>query len=183
MITSSNGNIVRVTGPLCGEFTGHRWIPIAKASDADLSCFFYLRLNKRLRKQTARWWFETPSCSLWRHCNIYWPYQLTLHQSCQTVPEYPKTSKMYKVYFLKLCFEQFRILFNSPVLLWYSDSQAPLTPSNWSALYRGRGSPFMSWILLSQGQQRELSSGVCTGCNARLKSDLVLISNFNSTNE
>ena len=26
MMTSSNGNF-RVTGPLCGEFTGHRWIP------------------------------------------------------------------------------------------------------------------------------------------------------------
>ena len=28
MITSSNGNIFHVTGPLCGEFTGHRWIPL-----------------------------------------------------------------------------------------------------------------------------------------------------------
>ena len=27
MMTSSNGNILRVTGPLCGEFTGPRWIP------------------------------------------------------------------------------------------------------------------------------------------------------------
>ena len=27
MMTSSNGNIFRVTGPLCGEFTCHRWIP------------------------------------------------------------------------------------------------------------------------------------------------------------
>ena len=26
MVTSSNGNIFRVTGPLCGEFTGHRLI-------------------------------------------------------------------------------------------------------------------------------------------------------------
>ena len=26
MMTSSNGNIFYVTGPLCGEFTGHRWI-------------------------------------------------------------------------------------------------------------------------------------------------------------
>ena len=26
MMTSSNGNIFRVTGLLCGEFTGHRWI-------------------------------------------------------------------------------------------------------------------------------------------------------------
>ena len=25
MMTSSNGSIVRVTGPLCGEFIGHRW--------------------------------------------------------------------------------------------------------------------------------------------------------------
>ena len=25
MMTSSNGNIFRVTGHLCGEFTGHRW--------------------------------------------------------------------------------------------------------------------------------------------------------------
>ena len=27
MMTSSNGNIFRVTGHLCGEFTGLRWIP------------------------------------------------------------------------------------------------------------------------------------------------------------
>ena len=26
MMTSSNGNILRVTGPLCGEFPGHRWL-------------------------------------------------------------------------------------------------------------------------------------------------------------
>ena len=34
MMTSSNGNIFRVTGPLCGEFTGPRWIPRTKTSDA-----------------------------------------------------------------------------------------------------------------------------------------------------
>ena len=31
--------------------------------------FFDLRLNKRLSKQPWGWWFETPSCSLWRQCN------------------------------------------------------------------------------------------------------------------
>ena len=36
-MTSSNENIFRVTGPLCGEFTGDRWIPLTKASDAELS--------------------------------------------------------------------------------------------------------------------------------------------------
>ena len=39
MMTSSNGNIFRVTGPLWGESTGHRWIPLTKASDAELWCF------------------------------------------------------------------------------------------------------------------------------------------------
>ena len=43
MMTSSNGNIFRVTGPLCGVFTGHRWIPHTKASDAELWCSFDLR--------------------------------------------------------------------------------------------------------------------------------------------
>ena len=31
--------------------------------------FFDLCLNKRLGKQPRRWWFETSSRSLWRHCN------------------------------------------------------------------------------------------------------------------
>ena len=33
-MTSANGNIFGVTGHLCGEFTGPRWIPLTKASDA-----------------------------------------------------------------------------------------------------------------------------------------------------
>ena len=41
MMTSSNGNTFRVTGHLCGEFTGHRWIPRTKASDAELWCFLW----------------------------------------------------------------------------------------------------------------------------------------------
>ena len=40
-ITSSNGNIFRVTGLLYGEFTGDRWILLAKASDAELWCFLW----------------------------------------------------------------------------------------------------------------------------------------------
>ena len=38
-VTSSNGNIFRVTGPVWGEFTGHRLIPHTKASDVELWCF------------------------------------------------------------------------------------------------------------------------------------------------
>ena len=41
IMTSSNGNICRVTGHLCGKFTGPRWIPRTKASDAELWCFLW----------------------------------------------------------------------------------------------------------------------------------------------
>ena len=41
MVMSSNGNIFRVTGPLCGEYTDHRWNPRTKASDAELWCFLW----------------------------------------------------------------------------------------------------------------------------------------------
>ena len=41
METSSNGNIFRLTGPLCGEFTGHRWIPLTKANDLELWWFHW----------------------------------------------------------------------------------------------------------------------------------------------
>ena len=78
MMTSSNGSIFRVTGPLCGEFTGHRWIPLTKASDAELWCFFYLRLNKWLSTHSWGWWFETPSRSLWRQSNEHQKFEIIL---------------------------------------------------------------------------------------------------------
>ena len=69
MMTSSNGSIFRVTGHLCGEFTGHRWIPAQRPVTRSFDVFFDLRLNKRLSKQSWRCWFETLSRPLWRHCN------------------------------------------------------------------------------------------------------------------
>ena len=69
MMTSSNGNIFRVTGPLCGEFTGPGDFPTQRPVTRSFDVFFDLRLNKRLSKQPWGWWFETPSWSLWRHCN------------------------------------------------------------------------------------------------------------------
>ena len=76
MKTSSKGNIFRVTGHLCGEFTGHRWTPRPKASDLvtqsfDVDVFFDLSQNKRLCKHWWGWWFETPSRPLWCHYNVY----------------------------------------------------------------------------------------------------------------
>ena len=69
MMTSSNGNIFRVIGPLCGEFTGPGEFPTQRSVTRSFDVFFDLRLNKRLSKQPWGWWFEMPSWSLWRQCN------------------------------------------------------------------------------------------------------------------
>ena len=68
-MTPLNGDFFRVTGTLCGEFTGHRWIPLTKASYTELWCFLWSAHEQTLSKQSKRRWFETPSCSLWRHRN------------------------------------------------------------------------------------------------------------------
>ena len=49
--------------PVTGEFPSQR--PVMRSFGG----FFDLRLNKRLSKQSWGWWLETPSSSLWRHCN------------------------------------------------------------------------------------------------------------------
>ena len=49
--------------PLTGEFPSQR--PVTRS----FGVFFYLRPNKQLSKQSWCWWFETPSCPLWRLCN------------------------------------------------------------------------------------------------------------------
>ena len=49
--------------PVPGEFPAQR--PVTRSFDV----FFDLYPNKRLCKQAWGWWFETPSCPLWRHRN------------------------------------------------------------------------------------------------------------------
>ena len=69
MITSSMETVSALLAlcagklPVIGELPSQR--PVMRSFDV----FFDLRLNKRLSKQSWGWWFGTPSCSLWRHCN------------------------------------------------------------------------------------------------------------------
>ena len=70
MMTSSNGSIFCVTGPLCGEFTGPGEFPTQRPVTRSFDVFFDLHLNKRLSKQPWGWWFETSSWSLWRQSNV-----------------------------------------------------------------------------------------------------------------
>ena len=75
MMTSSNGDISMLlalcagNSPVTGEFPPQR--PVTWSFES-----FLWSLNKRLSKQTWGWWFEVPSCSLWRHCNenVHWDY-------------------------------------------------------------------------------------------------------------
>ena len=69
MMTSSNGTIFGVTGPLCGELTGPGEFPAQRPVTWSFGVFFDLRLNKRLSKQSSGWCFETLSWLLWRQCN------------------------------------------------------------------------------------------------------------------
>ena len=69
-MTSSNGNIFRVTGPLCGNSPVPGEFPAQRPVTRSFDVFFDLRLNKRLSKQSWGWWFETPSRPLWRYCNV-----------------------------------------------------------------------------------------------------------------
>ena len=48
-----------------GEVPAQR--PVTRSFDV----FFDMCLNKRLRKESWCWWFETLSRPLWRHCNVY----------------------------------------------------------------------------------------------------------------
>ena len=77
MMTSSNGNIFRVTGHLCGEFicAGNSPVngefPSQRPFTRSFDVFCDLRRNKPLSKQSWVWRFEMPSRLLWRHCNSY----------------------------------------------------------------------------------------------------------------
>ena len=51
--------------PVLGGLPSQR--PVTRSFDV----LFDLPLNKILSKQLRRRWFETSSCSLWRHCNEY----------------------------------------------------------------------------------------------------------------
>ena len=78
MMASSNWNIFRVTGHLCGEFTDPGEFPAQRPMTRSFDVAFDLRLNKRLSKQSWGWWFETQSCPLWRQCNGMHAFQRRL---------------------------------------------------------------------------------------------------------
>ena len=98
-MTSSNGDIFRVTGPLCREFTSPGEFPTQRPVTRSFDAFFDLRLNKPLSKQPWGWWFETLSrkydvivmqyydtkLALKRSTSRDFIYNLRLSSMCETV--------------------------------------------------------------------------------------------------
>ena len=59
MMTSLNGNVFRVMGPLWGNPSVTSRFSPQRPVTRGFNIFFALRLNKRLRKWSRRLWFET----------------------------------------------------------------------------------------------------------------------------
>ena len=70
-MTSSNGNIFCVTGPLWGESIGHPVDSPHKGQWCGALMFYLMQAwtTWQLNKQSRCWRFETPWRSLWHHCN------------------------------------------------------------------------------------------------------------------
>ena len=66
IMTSSNGNISVLTAICAGNSLVTGEFPAQRPVTWSFDVFFDLRLSKLWGKQ---WWFETPSCPLWLHCN------------------------------------------------------------------------------------------------------------------
>ena len=112
MMTSLNGNIFRVTGPLWGKSTGHQWIPLTKASDTELWCFLWSAPERTVEQtiETLVIWdaivlimtslassfvvvrcrsiLPYPSCSLIWHCSIL----------CKTIWKHRDRDKMADIF-------------------------------------------------------------------------------------
>ena len=61
-MTLCYGNAFHITGPLWGESTGHRWIPLTKGQQYGTMMFpLSLTLNNILNIQSSCWWLYTQS--------------------------------------------------------------------------------------------------------------------------
>ena len=79
-----------MNSPVTCEFPWQR--PVTRSFDI----FFLLCLNKRLNKQSWGWWLETPSRSLWRHCNGSMIKRACQRQRWDPVGRFNKTMSFYQ---------------------------------------------------------------------------------------
>ena len=68
----------------------HRSLVISPHKGQWRGALMICALNKRLSKQWWGWWFETPSRSLWRHCNVYIDFLAVCPHLVISVHFYPR---------------------------------------------------------------------------------------------
>ena len=103
MMTSSNGNVFRVTGPLWGNPPVTGAFPSQRPVTRNFDVSFDITspdLNKWLSKQSRRRWFETPSHSLWRQCNAH---VLVIHTSSHHYVNVTSLRRLYVISTWWLC--------------------------------------------------------------------------------
>ena len=108
LMTWSNENIFRVTGPLCWVFTGK--FSSQRPVTRSFGVFFDLRLKKQLGKQSRRRWFGTPLHTLWHHCNalhrdgafwcLFWSWERYNMVGRSKVQRYWATSRTLQTWWL-----------------------------------------------------------------------------------
>ena len=81
MMTSSNGNIFRVTGHLCGEFTASGEFPTQRPVTRIFDVFVDLCLNKRLSKQSWGWLFRRVTARFVIRFNLWLGHDLWPHNA------------------------------------------------------------------------------------------------------
>ena len=119
MMTSSNGNIFRVTGYLCGEFAGHRWIPLTKASDAEIWYFRWYAL------WINGWVNNRGTGDLRRHRTHY--DVIVMFKRCSSKSMYMKQALVKKMIDISWSFKQRQTRkFNTSKLLVYSSSHVSM---------------------------------------------------------
>ena len=125
MMTSSNGNIFRVTGHLCGAVT------------RSFDVYFDLRPNKRLSKQSWGWWFETLSPPLWRHRNgracfarLAWFWMVNNRSCSRTLKVH---ENCYPIYIVYCCV---RIILGMWAIIQHNSQQKDITFIDRNMIYR-----------------------------------------------
>ena len=135
-MTSSNGNIFRLTGLCAGNSTVHSEFPTQRPVMQSFDVSFDLQLNERLSKQAWDWWFEMPLRSLWCHRNILLTYYLhslfllmiSSKHSCNLQKKYfftfckqlvPQSRSI--LYWIKLCIRKFYCTYSYNVIAGMSD--------------------------------------------------------------
>ena len=78
--------------PVTGKF------PWQRLMTRSFHIFLDMCLDKRLNKRWGRWWFDSPSRSLWRHCNVLVSWRgisriLILHMK-RCIPLFSKSLKI-----------------------------------------------------------------------------------------